>query len=381
LRILLSIHHELKPNTGAPGSTIALGKAFRAFGHEVRYLSFDDMPGWLPERAAVLAFPHFAAAGIRHEARRGLDVVDASTGDAWVWASLTRNVRRPLLVTRTHGLEHLAVERMIEHAKRDGRRHRLRYHLYHGGWRLYEVARSLRVADLVLVLNEEERAYMIERLGIAPDRIRFTANGVPDWYLKAARSTNVIAGNTAIASVGAYRPMKGVEYGSGALVSVMNAHPELTVSFVGTGIPRELVLSDFPAALHDRITTAQDYRREDLPALLDGHGIMLLPSLTEGFPVSLLEGMACGLAPIATRIAGALRLVSDQRNGLLVPLYDSSAITAAIQRLLGDSTFLRRLQGEARRTASEFSWSSVGAQTLDVYREALERRQPAGSRR
>ena len=107
LRILLSIHHELDPDSGAPGSTVALGKAYANLGHEVRLLSFDDLPGHLPHRAAAMAYPPFVAMRLAREARRGIDVIDASTGDTWVWAALTRGRRRPLLVTRSHGLEHL----------------------------------------------------------------------------------------------------------------------------------------------------------------------------------------------------------------------------------------------------------------------------------
>jgi glycosyltransferase involved in cell wall biosynthesis len=227
----------------------------------------------------------------------------------------------------------------------------------------------------VLLLSDGERAYAVEKLGIPPDRIRLTASGVDDSFLEAARSTNVRPGNTAIACVGVYRGLKGVDYGSRALAEAMGVQQGLTVSFLGTGVPRERVLSDFPAALHERVATVERYGRDELPGLLEGHGIILFPSLSEGCPKGLLESMACGLAPVAARSEGAQRLVSDQRNGLLVPLYDSPAISAAILRLLGDPTLLRRFQTEARRRATAFSWRSIGAETLEHYREALARRQ------
>lgn len=374
MRILLSLHGKLDPNSGGGGATTALGETLGGLGQDVRYLSFDDLPRSLPPRVAMLTYPYFAASRFRREARRGLDVLDASLGDAWVWGSLPRGARRPLLVTRSHGLAHLHHEGEVERARREDRHLRLRYHLYHGGWRLYEVGRSLRAADLVLVLNDGERTYAIERLGIDPDRIRLASNGLSDWFLKAARSTNVIAGNTAIACVGVYRGLKGVDYGSPALAHAMSLHQGLTVSFLGTDTPRARVLDDFPAALHERIATVERYGRDELPGLLEGHGIILFPSLSEGFPIALLEGMACGLAPIATRIPGAMRLASDQRNALLVPVHDSPAISTAILRLLDDLDLLRRLQAEARRTAGEFSWETIGRQTLDFYREALARR-------
>ena len=374
LRVLLSIHHELDRNAGAPGTTLALGDTYTSLGHEVRFMSFGDLPGKLPYRAKALAYPPFVATRLRRETHRGLDVIDASTGDTWLWAALTRSSHRPLLVARSHGLEHLFHERIVEHAKREGERLSWRYHVYWGGWHLKEVEWALRASDLVMVLNDTERDYATERLGVPPERVWLTANGLPEKLLDSARSTNLTEGHTAVAYVGEYRIMKGVEYGSRALVDVMGEQPELRVSFIGTGVPRERVLRPFPSSLHERISTIERFQRGELPSLLEGHGILLFPSLSEGFSLALLESMACGLAPVAAANVGAKQIVKSEQNGLLVPLSDAPALAAALRRLLGDTALLRRLQADARGTALRYSWKSVGSERIAAYREALARR-------
>jgi glycosyltransferase involved in cell wall biosynthesis len=380
MRILFSIHHELDPDTGAPGATMALGEDLTALGHEVDYLSFDDMPVKLPFMAATIAYPYFAAARLaRREAQRA-DVIDASTGDAWAWARLDRRRQRPLLVTRSHGLEHLFQEREVEQAAREGRKLSWRYPLYWGGWRLREVALSLRASDLVFVLSEAEREYAVEGLGIAAERIRLTANGVPNSFLARCEETNGDPGGPAIAWVGAYRRSKGIEHGSEALVEALRADPDLRVSFFGPGVPTRTVLERFPADLHSRIAVTETYHRDELPQLLKGHSMALFPSLSEGFSLALVEVMACGVAPIASDIPGNRETIADGENGLLVPAGDAAAASAAILRLSRDDGLLKRLREGARAVGERFSWQRIATDTAAAYEEALERRDAGAPR-
>ncbi len=70
LRILLTIHHDLDENAGAPGATIRLAAALRRLGHGVEILSHDDLPKSLRGRATLFCFPMLVAcARLRGEAR------------------------------------------------------------------------------------------------------------------------------------------------------------------------------------------------------------------------------------------------------------------------------------------------------------------------
>jgi len=374
LHILLSIHHRLDPDSGAPGATIALGEGLRDLGQDVDYLSFDDLPGSLPFIASSLAFPYFAAMKMLREAQSGVDIIDASTGDAWVWGRLGRRAAGPALVTRSHGLEHLFHEGSVALARREGRRLSRRYPIYWGGWRLYEVKASLQAADMVLALNQTERDYLVERLSIEPERIRLAANGVPRWFLEKARVASEAPNRPAIAIVGEHRPMKGVEHGSEALSMALHARPDLHVAFIGAGVPTECVLAHFDQSLRNRVSVVERYRREQLPSLLIDRSIVFFPSHSEGFSLALLEAMACGLAPVASDISAVRRVVANERSGLLTAPTDAPAAAAALLRLLDDPALLTRLRAGARGAASSYSWEAVSQKTLVFYGEALELR-------
>lgn len=88
MNILLTIHHNLDFNSGAPGSILKLGEQYQKLGHKVQYYSFDNLPPWMSGKAKSLLFPWFLVAHILNISNKEVvDVVDASTGDAWVWGS------------------------------------------------------------------------------------------------------------------------------------------------------------------------------------------------------------------------------------------------------------------------------------------------------
>lgn len=111
--------------------------------------------------------------------------------------------------------------------------------------------------------------------------------------------------------------------------------------------------------------------RDDVPAVLAAATIYALPTrYGEGIPRSLLEAAAAGLAIVTTDTPGCREVVDDNVTGLLVPPGDVPALTAALERLLGDPRLRRRLGRAAREKVSEeFALPGVLAATLGVYRE------------
>ncbi|MBI4530366.1 MAG: glycosyltransferase [Candidatus Latescibacteria bacterium] len=94
--------------------------------------------------------------------------------------------------------------------------------------------------------------------------------------------------------------------------------------------------------------------------------IFVLPSLSEGIPVALMEAMAMCLPVVATRITGIPELVDDEINGLLVEPRDVAALADRIAHLMSDPPLRRRLGLAAReKVAREFN--------LELVTDRLER--------
>jgi glycosyltransferase involved in cell wall biosynthesis len=376
MKVLFTLHDEGNPDAGGMGVTTGLARVYRELGHEVDSLNFGRLPRRLPFRAKALLFPEF---GAYYMSRTDADVIDAANGDAWVFGHLRRRVeraRRPLLVTRSHGIVHTADVARREEAARGGIDLSWKYPLYWGGWKLKEVADSLRLADLCLFLNVEEHDFAIEHLGVDAARARIVDNGIPEDLLGLPLNLGSADDPVRIAHIGSYIPLKGVRYATAALAEVLERHPRVTVSFLGPGCPPERVLADFPAAVHPRVEVVAKYRREELPSLLAGHAVVVSATLKEGFGLGLLEGMACGLTAVTADAAGPLQFIVDGENGLVVPRADAPGIAAALERLIADPPLLRRLRESAHATAQRYSWKRIAPETLDLYAEALEGHRP-----
>ncbi len=384
MKILLTIHEKLDPDSGSAGSTLKLGQEYQKLGHEVQYYSFDNLPSWLHPKIKDVVFPEFVAAQIStRSSKQAIDVVDASTGDAWLWAKMLRNSskKRPLLVTRSHGLEHTQHLENLEDVRRGNLRLSWQYPLYRGSILLWEVATSLRCADLVFQLNHQDAKYAIEHLGVKPERTHVFPNGIPDAFLNLRFEPTPAAEDSVIriAQVSTYITRKGIHYSAPALNKILARYPYVQMSFFGTEC-RECsdvaqVYADFDPDVRDRIRVVPRYPHEMLPTLLKGHHIKLLPSLSEGFGKALIEAMACGLAPVTTATPGPMEIVGDGYDAQVIPTRDSQAIEQALERLLSDRPYLEQLRRNARTAAQRYSWRRIAKDRLSLYEEALRKKE------
>jgi len=83
--------------------------------------------------------------------------------------------------------------------------------------------------------------------------------------------------------------------------------------------------------------------------------LMILPTLSDSFPVVVLEAMASGLAVVASRVGGIPEQMIDQESGLLVPPGDAGALAAAILRVLSDAGLRMALVRGGGARALEFT--------------------------
>ncbi|MDR2720219.1 MAG: glycosyltransferase family 4 protein [Nitrososphaerota archaeon] len=89
---------------------------------------------------------------------------------------------------------------------------------------------------------------------------------------------------------------------------------------------------------------------ELLPYRIAASDIFVLPSISEGFPVVLLEAMACGKPIVATKVGGIPEILTDGYNGLLVEPRNADELASSIIKLLSDPELLKTLSNGAIKT-------------------------------
>jgi glycosyltransferase involved in cell wall biosynthesis len=118
----------------------------------------------------------------------------------------------------------------------------------------------------------------------------------------------------------------------------------------------------------------------DVPALLSRASLFVLPSLSEGISLTILEAMACGLPVVATNVGGNPEVIEADRTGLLVPAGDPAALAQGILRLVAHPDEAHRMGRTGRRRAeAHFDVRKMVAKTESLY--ALAADVPPMSRR
>lgn len=144
----------------------------------------------------------------------------------------------------------------------------------------------------------------------------------------------------------------------------------VTLWFVGDGPVR----ADREARVRAAGLTEAQVRflgqRADVPDLLAASDFFLLPSITEGLPLSMLEAMSAGLAVVATPVGGIPEVVTDGVQAILTPVGDAPSLARAIAQLVRDPELRARL-GEAGRERAERDFSF--RQMLEDYQEIYSR--------
>jgi len=168
-------------------------------------------------------------------------------------------------------------------------------------------------------------------------------------------------------AVGNLYPVKGHRVLLAALAILRDRHPGVHVALAGRGeLADELEAQARQEGLAARVHFLG--LRSDIPNLLAGADIFVMPSLSEGLPLALLEAMFAGRPIVATRVGEVPTALGDGDAGLLVVPGDPAALATALDHLLSNPQEAARLGQEgARRAAALYDISHMVAHYARIY--------------
>lgn len=189
---------------------------------------------------------------------------------------------------------------------------------------------------VICVSDDSARLSLID--GVAPRRVRTIVNGVDPAkfaFLGPAAGSTVVA-------VGRLSPEKGYDTLLEAVALASAEHPPLRLELAGDGpcMPELRRIAD-RLKISDRVTFLGEV--SDVPAVLARAALFVLPSLTEGISLTLLEAMARGLPVVATAVGGTPEAVIDGETGRLAPPRAPAELARMIVSALGDPEAGRRM--------------------------------------
>ncbi len=232
-------------------------------------------------------------------------------------------------------------------------------------------------------LSRQLEAYLVESIGVPREKITRICNGVDtDRFHPPAGGRAPIpgcpfgAGQVLIGTVGRMHGVKDQITLVRAFIELLRRHPETRRSarlvLVGDGPLRpvcETLLHQ--AGLADLAWFAGE--RDDIPAVLRGLDLFVLPSRAEGISNTLLEAMATGLPVVATAVGGNPELVVDGSTGRLVPAGDWQTLACALADYLANPALRRQHGCSALAYCRErFSLTGMVRSYRSLYRHLLE---------
>ncbi len=177
-----------------------------------------------------------------------------------------------------------------------------------------------------------------------------------------------------IVCVARLAPQKGHRYLLAAMKDVIRVHPDAHLYLVGDGSARR----DLERLCRDlEITTCVTFvgaiPRSQIGPWYARAMMVVLPSLSEGLPNTLLEAMACARPIVTTDIEGTRELVKQGYNGILVPPKDHAALAEAICNLLANPDLCRQMgeRGRNEFLSGPFHAPAVLARTIEAYNQAI----------
>ena len=129
----------------------------------------------------------------------------------------------------------------------------------------------------------------------------------------------------------------------------------------------------FANCLQDCVEFVGWVQGADKDDLLKKADVLILPSWGEGFPNAIIEAMAAKVAVVVTSVGNVPDLITDREEALLIPPKDSAALRRALELLLRDAEFRRRLAETGHIFAQEnFSVEKGGAKLALTIEQAIE---------
>ncbi len=249
---------------------------------------------------------------------------------------------------------------------------RLKQWVYGGILRL-----TLPLVDRIICVSEATRRDVLDDCSEAAARATTVRNGVDlasfDRQSDGGKIRRewCLGSGPVLLTVARLTEQKGHRFLIEALPGLLSEWPTLVCVFVGEGECRETLRALAREKGVDQSCCFVGSKDEvaDWYAAAD---VVVLPSLSEGFPFVVLEALAMSRPVVATQVNGVPEIIEDGRTGLLVPPRDHQALEGAIRRVLRDPALAAQMGSAGRaRVAARFTVENMLAETIAVLEGTL----------
>ena len=251
-----------------------------------------------------------------------------------------------------------------------------------GYWKQYDKKKDpdyqfILNANIITAPSAIMKDWVVKNWHIAPAKIRLLPNVFSPLPALLGLPLAKNDAHKTVLFYGRLNVLKGLVNATFAMKQVLANNPDWSFKIVGDDGPApdgkgsmKAWIETALAGYHNRISIEPGIKYEDMPAMFEKAGIVLLPSLFESFSYTCLEAMAAGRPVTGSKGTGMESIIDNGVNGLLADAENVDHIAMCLQALIDDEQ--RHEMGARARTTAQFKFSEkeLAQKYMNVYREA-----------
>jgi glycosyltransferase involved in cell wall biosynthesis len=237
--------------------------------------------------------------------------------------------------------------------------------------------KGMKYADRVVAVSSVTAKDTTQILNIEPARISVIPNAVepifqplPQEQAKAFRQKSGISLQTVcLLNVGSNHPRKNLSTILKVLENLQRRGLPIHLWKVGADFTDEQKAFIQTQGLENHVSYLGKPDKSTLVQIYNGADMLIAPSLHEGFGITLLEAMACGIPVITSKVSAMPEVVGNA--GVLVDPTDCQAIADAVCHLHNNHDYYQELVNKGLVRAQSFTWKKTAEQIAEIYEKLL----------
>ena len=233
----------------------------------------------------------------------------------------------------------------------------------------------------VIAISEAVRAHLVNDLKVPKDKIVMIHNGVDIGNFKrnynneekeSIRKEFSLTKAIVVGIIARLSSVKGHIYLLEAAKLILNKRKDIQFLIIGDG-PEESKLKKLTKTLEIEENVVFHKSILDTAQALAVMDIFVMPSISEGLGLAILEAMASSLPVVASNVGGIYSLISEGKNGYLLTPKNPAAIEDAILKIINNSQLAKDMGNLGQKICEkDFSLNVFADQVEKVYTQALK---------
>ncbi len=232
--------------------------------------------------------------------------------------------------------------------------------------------------DKIIAVSNEVKEFYVNEVGIPENKLEVIYNGVDlkrfekDFdKKKKKKELGLPLSLPLVGTIGRLQPQKDHKTFLKASSLILKKFPKVHFLIVGGGSLRR-ELEDFTKNLEIEKNVHFLGERKDIEEILPLMDIFVLTSKREGFPITVLEAMACGVPVVATSVGGTPEIIEDGKTGFLIPPENPHLLSEAIINLLKNEELGKEMGKYGKERVKLFSIEKMVKRTEFLYDKLLQ---------